>query len=264
MIICAQTAAIEIACKYEKKADWFVQIAGDNNSLACLVQNMEVLTPWEVVTKEKSDSKRNEGNNNLKALIKGIGFSALNIRYIPFGIEKVFPSLEKMFFASCNVIRVRQANFKPFTELSALWLSENPHLDTLEKGLFDYNKKLERLSLSNNNFKYIDANIFEGLNSLKSIACESFQTNLQFKSLVTTKFRNLEVSQNHFDHILREDRHKQMAIEIQKMNSGIETIMKPLKQKGRLDKLKWFTYNKILANFTTLLSEIQVRQKRKG
>jgi hypothetical protein len=158
---------------------------------------------------------------------------------------------------------VRQANFKPFPDIRSIGLYQN-HLEVLEKGLFDYNTKLEHLDLLINNFKHIDANLLDDLHSLTfmNITCIDVQlkgnsTKLAFKSLFESKCQNVEALQNHVDLILREDQHQRLKGKIPEVRKQVQTDLKPFRSDGRRDKLRLFNFEKLLANLTELLKHIK-------
>jgi len=256
MMIWAETIAIEIDCKFQNYDGWFVPI-GEENSKSCLVEHIPTISTWEVVTR----ANKNEFGNDK---VKTINFSNSSLNFIPAGIEKEFRNLVGIVFDKCDILRLRQADFKPFPKIRGIWLRRNSHLEVLEKGLFDYNIKLEYINLFFNNFKHIDANLLDALNALTfiNIPCmgirlEGNSSTSTFKSLFESKCQNFEALQNHVDHILREDQHQRLTNKIPEVRKQVQTDLKPFKSDGRRDKLRLFNFEKLLANLTELLKHIK-------
>jgi len=264
MICCAtQLAAMDIACEYTFDPD-FKEIKQDK-SLSCSVKHIELLTPWEVIIKTKDNQA------NISDQVKTVNFANQKLNFIPAGLENVFHDLKGLFFEGCNIHRVEQSNFKPFTELEGLWLRCNPLLDTLEKGLFDYNLKLTYLNFHNNNFKHIDANLFKSLNVLNSVRffkCGCISTTIEMNSMLPfkdefqRKCQNEEAMQRQTEQVVQQNYHKQLYDEVREIKNQLEAEFYPLKQKARPNKIRIYNLNKIFTTIEELSNNVQELKKQ--
>jgi len=132
---------------------------GEKNVLHCNAKNLRVNKP-----KEKVRLARNFFFEYKD--VKEFRVNRQTMNYIFSGLDKFWPKLMYLSFIDCDVLRIFQADFKPFPKLLAIWLRGNKQLDVLERDLFKYNRKLAYLNLYNNNLKHIDSRIFDGLTSL--------------------------------------------------------------------------------------------------
>jgi len=265
ILICLLTkaAAMEITCGYG--FDPLFAPIQRNKSFSCNVEHIEVLTPWEVIIKTKeNDTKVNEKVN-------AINFHHQKLNFIPAGLENVFHDLKGLLFESCDIHRVDQSNFKSFTELEGLWLRGNPQLDTLEKGLFDYNLKLTFLNFHNNNLRHIDANLFKSLNSLNYVVfatCGCIENvgisdglMLPFKNEFQRKCQNEEAMQRQTEQVVQQSYHKQLSDEVQEIKNQLEAEFYPLRQKARSNKIRLSQLNKVLTSFAELSINVQELKK---
>jgi len=187
------------------------------------------------------------------------------MNFIPSGIDKVFPRLTGILISNCNLYHVEKANFMPFTELRGLWLCDNPRLVTLEKGVFDNNKNLEYLNLQNNNFRHIDANLIDGLNALTFIQVTCGGVELlggkeviaMFKASITKNSQDLSLLQKNSENVVRENHHKYLIGELQKVRKQMYDELLAFKQSTRLNKIRTYSLNKLIANFTAFANNIR-------
>jgi hypothetical protein len=114
MMLCADVASIEIDCYYQNYDAWFGPI-GEENSTSCFIENIQSLTPWEVVTKVNEYAAGNDQ-------VKTIKISDSHLNFIPSGIDEIFSNLTGILFIKCNIPRVRHANFKPFPDIRSIGL----------------------------------------------------------------------------------------------------------------------------------------------
>jgi len=202
----AQIIALRSLCVYRKDA-WFQQ---NKKLMCCGARFVKIKTAWETLSIRTNYSR---GNSKIEA----ISFDRQTLNYIPVGIDRIFPNLKELFTQDCNVLRLEQKNFKSFPKLEALSIRGNLHLDTLERGLFDYNKKLKYINLYCNNFKHIDPDLVSGLSSLKYFELEYVAClNITIKGTSTAPLReNFQIHcqdsailQHHIDLVLRQNLHE--------------------------------------------------------
>jgi hypothetical protein len=93
------------------------------------------------------------------------------IRYFPHGLEKIFGNLKLISIWYGRILGINKSDLKPFTELVYLSLYEND-IKILESGLFDFNPKLEVISLSNNKIYNIGEFVFNNLANLSYLGLE--------------------------------------------------------------------------------------------
>jgi len=243
---------MEINCEFRFDPN-FKDIQQDK-SLSCNVQHIEVLTPWEVITKTKdNDTKVNDKVNT-------VNFQHHKLNFIPAGLENVFHVLKGLLFESCDIHRVDQSNFKPFTELEGLWLRGNPQLDTLEKGLFDYNLKLTYLNLYNNSLRHL----FDNLHSLNYVGFVQYlcMENVGISNGLQRNCQNEEAMQRQTEQVLRQNNHKQLFDEVREIKNQLQAEFYLLKQKARPNKIRLFQLNKIFMTFDELSNNIQELKKQ--
>lgn len=102
-----------------------------------------------------------------------IGFESYRrtIKYFPHGLEKIFVNLKLISIWYGRILGITKSELKPFLELVYLSLYEND-IRILENGLFDFNPKLEVISLSNNKIYNIGEFVFNSLTNLNYLGLE--------------------------------------------------------------------------------------------
>lgn len=105
--------------------------------------------------------------DKVNADVKSIWFSNFpNLEYFPNGIDSFFGELKGLLILNCALKSITQEDLRPFHELESLHLNKN-RLSVLESGLFRFNVKLKAVYFSENQLKYIAADIFEPLKDLR-------------------------------------------------------------------------------------------------
>jgi len=191
--------------------------------MCCEARFVKIKTAWETLSIRTNYSR---GNSKIEV----ISFDRQTLNYIPAGIDRIFPNLKEFLTQDCNLFRVEQKNFKPFTKLEALWIRGNLHLHTLERGLFDYNKKLKYINLYSNNFKHIDADLVSGLSFLKYFQLECvtcFNITIKGTSMAPLKenfkihCQDSAILQHHVDLVLRQNQHETMNNSMMQLREAV-------------------------------------------
>jgi len=214
-----EVVGVRIKCIYLPDR-WFQQ---DKKLISCEARFVKSTTPWEIFIIRKNYSRTNNE-------VKSIAFMRQTVNYIPVGLEMIFPDLTEIYISECNLLRVDQSNFKPFTELKALSIRANRYLETLERSLFDYNKKLKYINLYCNNFKHIDADLVSGLSFLKyfeleHVTCLNITINgtlmTPLKDLLKSKCQNPVVRRQQND-----ERNKIIISRFNKLHDDVNSLSK--------------------------------------
>jgi len=153
--------ALSINCEYSK--EYGLITIHEQDQIICDVKNANITEPNVHVTQ----ALVNHAGGNDK--IRGWKVFSQTMNFIPSGMDNVFTNLKCLWFEKCDLLRVFQSDFRPFTELRGLHLRSNDRLSVLERDLFKHNKKLYYLNLYNNGFLHIDPNTFGCLSCLTSI-----------------------------------------------------------------------------------------------
>jgi len=80
-------------------------------------------------------------------------------KYVPSGLEVLFPNLMGFRFESSQLKLVKKENLQPFPNL-LMFASVGNQIEYLEKDLFMYNTKIEYISFRANRISYIDPTVF--------------------------------------------------------------------------------------------------------
>lgn len=91
--------------------------------------------------------------------VNGLLITNAKVSYFPKKIEYIFTHLIVLGIENSGLKELSHEDLEPFSDIEYLYLSGN-RLDTLEKGVFDNNKKLKGISMDNNKFDSIDGNVF--------------------------------------------------------------------------------------------------------
>jgi len=250
-----QINALQIRCFYNRN-QWYQQV---RNSILCDVKFLKSTTPWETF----EEAKINYSSTNSE--VKCIAFFRMTVNYIPSGLEMIFPDLREIYIQESNVLRIDQLNFKPITELESLSIRANRYLEVLERGLFDYNKKLKYINLYYNNFKHIDADLVSGLSLLKFFELElvtcismtiSESSMAPFKDKVKRKCQNPVVLQRHDEIVARQNFHRELGKQIQNFKKQIQNESKQMKQKDERNQITIKKFNKLHDDINSLSKQV--------
>jgi hypothetical protein len=85
--------------------------------------------------------------------------------FFPQNIESFFPNLESIQIVNASLSEIHGDDLKPHIDMQFLMLTNNL-LETVEKNLFEHNKRLKLIDLSNNRIKFVDVSAFDGLSEL--------------------------------------------------------------------------------------------------
>jgi len=245
---------IKNLCIYQTNR-WFQQ---DQKSISCDARFVKFTSPWEKFTKVI----KNYSNGNSE--VKCIAFIRQTVNYIPVGLEMIFPDLKEIYLSECNLLRIDQETFKPFTELQALSIRGNLYLEVLERGLFDYNKKLKYLNLHQNNFMHIDADLVSGLSFLKYFELERVtcfnmtirETSMApFKDKLKRKCQNPVVLQQHGEIVARQNFHRELENKFQNINEQLQDESKQMQLTGS-NQITINKFNKLHDDINSLSKQV--------
>jgi len=125
--------------------------------------------------------------------VLGIHYSDGNmIQYFPIGFEKYFENIIVINFINGDLKEINENDLRPFPELKYCGLDNN-NVETLENGIFDYNPKLEVISLLNNRIKTVGLYVFAGLDKLSYLFMASNQDQCTKDDAVNNKKQVAEV-----------------------------------------------------------------------
>ncbi|XP_070504373.1 uncharacterized protein [Chironomus tepperi] len=85
-------------------------------------------------------------------------------KYVPSGLDVLFPNLMGFRFESTQLKLVTKENLKPFPNL-LMFASVGNQIEFLEQDLFMYNTKIEYISFRANRISYIDPSVFAVIGS---------------------------------------------------------------------------------------------------
>jgi len=162
------------------------------------------------------------------------------------------------------LLRIDQETFKPFTELQALSIRGNLYLEVLERGLFDYNKKLKYLNLHQNNFMHIDADLVSGLSFLKYFELERVtcfnmtirETSMApFKDKLKRKCQNPVVLQQHGEIVARQNFHRELENKFQNINEQLQDESKQMQLTGS-NQITINKFNKLHDDINSLSKQV--------
>lgn len=133
------------------------------------MENFEVKTRGveiqSIKDKKPNDGHRPKSPEDIVALI----FLIKLIKFMPNGIGRLLPKLLTLRVNNCELKEIKQADLMELPYLRKLDLSSND-IEVIDKDLFKFNSKLERIILDFNNIKKIDGNVFDDLKYLKVVS----------------------------------------------------------------------------------------------
>lgn len=94
--------------------------------------------------------------------------SSPELEFLPSGIEKFFPNLEKIAIVETGLRAITSDDLKEFPKLKSLILRNNK-LSEIDSNLFEFNQHVEHIDLSGNELKFIGTNVLKPLANLKKI-----------------------------------------------------------------------------------------------
>lgn len=140
-----QTAAINIICEYV-------------STTQCSTNNLKVQFSNETVT-SISGNRPNTIHENIETLV--ISKSPF-LLYFPSGVENFFPNLSTIAIASTGIKSLKNRDLEKFPKLKILNLKGN-QIEELNSNVFELNKNIEKVDLSDNKLKYIGSDIAKNL-----------------------------------------------------------------------------------------------------
>lgn len=131
----------------------------------------EVASDPKITSKDIVISNIHGGHQGTQKHADVIGFKVegKTFNYFPTGIKKNLPNIEVFYVENSKLMEIQQKELKPFTKLTKLFLGENL-IKELEKDLFKYNSKIEKIRLHNNRIQVVHPKVFSGLTLLSFVS----------------------------------------------------------------------------------------------
>lgn len=101
--------------------------------------------------------------NQIQALV----VSTWELRFLPTGIKKMFPSLKLLLINNSQLSSLKKENLREFGDSLEYIIFEGNQLTSLDADLLQYQTKLKIIYFSYNPFQYIDPLFFENLKKLR-------------------------------------------------------------------------------------------------
>lgn len=131
----------------------------------CNVRELEVKHPNETVTGISGTLSSVVNYDNITTFKVD---SSPQFEYLPLGIEKFFPNIDKIEITGTGLKILTQDNLKRFPKLKTLVASYN-ELEYLDTNVFEFNDVIEEIDLSGNKLKHLPSNSFRVLRNLKKL-----------------------------------------------------------------------------------------------
>lgn len=104
----------------------------------------------------------------INSKVKGFKVDGHLLKLFPKSIEKTFTNLTAIYINDGILSKITQSDLKPFPLLRYLDLFSN-HIEVIEENLFEFNKNLEVIWLSDNKILKIHPNVFDNLLKLSHL-----------------------------------------------------------------------------------------------
>lgn len=131
----------------------------------CVTKNLEVRTWNESVTIISGNLLGELIYDEIKTFT--VNESPL-LEFLPTGIEKFFPNLEKIEISDSGLKNLTQNSLKNLTKLRFLILNNNK-LEDIDSNPFEFNNKIEKVDLSGNQIKIFQVGSLKVLKHLKKL-----------------------------------------------------------------------------------------------
>lgn len=95
--------------------------------------------------------------------------SSYQLQFIPRGIDNYFFNLKVLIVMYTGLTTVRQSDFKPLRQLENLYLRFNKQLESIEKDLFKFNRKIRFINLDGNRIATVAYDVFLPLTKLEEL-----------------------------------------------------------------------------------------------
>lgn len=89
-----------------------------------------------------------------------------NVKFMPAGIKKKFQSLYSIAITSSGLIHLDRDDMRQFGDDLIILKLRNNSITALQSDLFDFNKKLKEVDLSENPLQFIDPAFFKGFRKM--------------------------------------------------------------------------------------------------
>ncbi|CAG9810030.1 unnamed protein product [Chironomus riparius] len=213
------SSLIEINCDYHDDGDWWVL----KKFYYCNVKNqMNIDSPDRAYIESVTGKHLRD---KIFDDVEGFEADNLTIHYFPRGLENIFKNLKMIDINNGRLKEIHQSDLKPFSKLVCLELYEND-IESLEKGLFDYNPKLEMVWLSSNKIFHVDVNLFDNLVKLTYLSLDANRCISEYAENDTKKVKEIikYSKQNCKDMIYLKKLFPDFMANIDKMEENIENL----------------------------------------
>lgn len=168
------------------------------------------------------------------------------LMFLPLGIGKKFPNMKVLNVYDCGLTHLGQEDVEPFgANLIEIEIMKTK-LTALEGDLFQFNTNLVYLDFSNNHFKFISTQFFEGLNDMESIIEINFRDgdcinekydreDLQFLQWNSRKCKDNKMEKSNIE---RSEKRREAWMRIEEMEEFMSEIGNELRKEIRRDMSK--------------------------
>lgn len=156
--------SLRIDCEY---------LADDDVISSCKSSNLTVVNSNETVTSVSGTLSANLEYSNITSLEIE---SSPELEFLPLGIQKFFPNLEKISLIQTGLKIITSDDLKNFPKMKSLILRNNK-LSEIDSKLFVFNKNIEEIDFSGNEIKHVGENFLKSLENLTKL---DFSNNVCF------------------------------------------------------------------------------------
>lgn len=201
----------------------------------CNVKNSVNITSLGEAEIDNVSEEHQPGYNNDNVVAFSINNNG-QLHFFPRGLQTFFKNLKGIQIAKVGLKEIHQSDLKPFPDLVNLHMWSG-NLEILEKNLFEFNPKLEFITLYDQKISYIHPNMFDKLTKLRSLdlqlnACIKLSTSNITD--VHDVIRAAKAQCTNLDYLNLEQKVKILEIESKILNSRLDI----LEEKVRTDKIE--------------------------
>lgn len=139
----------------------------ESEIVGCVATSVEVKFSNETVTSISGTLSRVINYANIKTFKVE---ASPKLEFLPSGIEKFFPNLERLVVTQTALKTLTRNDLENFPQLRVLDMSDN-QIELLEAEVFEKNKKIESIDLSNNRLRSgsVEGNVFKFTRNLRAL-----------------------------------------------------------------------------------------------
>jgi len=202
----------------------------------CNVKNSVNITSLGEAEIDNVTGEHQPGYNNDNVVAFSINNNG-QMYFFPRGLQKFFKNLKGIQIANVGLKEIHQSDLKPFPDLTNLHMWSGD-LEILEINLFEFNPKLEFITLYDQKISYIHPNVFDKLTKLRSLdlqlnACIKLSTSKNMTD-VHDVIRAAKAQCTNSDYLNLEQKVKILEIESKILNSRLDI----LEENVRTDKIE--------------------------